>query len=104
MQPQGEITMTITPKDILLLAAERIQNGQDQYACIAIVSAYRKLVHINNRTRATEAVYALAEQKFVEMHKPALSSTDDSWFGTYFVPENQQRRYDALMLTANTFE
>lgn len=96
--------MTITPKDILLLAAERIQNGQEQYACIAIIQAYREIVHINNRTRDTEEAYALAEAKFNEMHKPVLSSSCDSWFGSYSDPNNQKRRYDALMLTANTFE
>lgn len=96
--------MTITPKEILLLAAERIQNGQDKYACIAITSAYRKLVHINSRTRELQEAYVKAEEKFADMHKPVLSSADDAWFGTYLDPNNQKRRYDALMLTANTFE
>lgn len=96
----------ITPKEVLLKAADLVEECRTSYACIAIGLAARHVFEVSSgssKYKGKPEVYDTAIDKFTEMYKPHDTDPDEPWFGSPNGPGNRERRIAALREAAATF-
>lgn len=93
----------MTPKQILLAAAELIESEQEEYCCIAlkdVCGAYQYTMREKLLFWRSDGAYRAALEKFTTMYKPSGESHGGVWFKW----GDKEGRVAALKATAATFD
>jgi hypothetical protein len=81
------------PKDLLLEAAEAVRTGKCAFCCVAICQT----------SRIGDPAVKNALELFSDLYKPKIDTPlNVGWFGTPRDQENQIKRVEALIQTANS--